>query len=88
MLAGAMGGMGGQQRQPGADQPLPDTGEQIYISSLALLKMLKHCRAGIPYEVMGLMVGEVHDDFTISVIDVFSMPQAERMMTWKSLPSS
>ncbi len=24
------------------DMPLPDTSEQIYISSLALLKMLKH----------------------------------------------
>lgn len=74
MLAQAqMGGMGGRQ-QPGPDMPLPDTGEQIYISSLALLKMLKHCRAGIPFEVMGLMVGEIHDDYTISVIDVFSMP--------------
>jgi len=70
-----MGGMGGQQRQ-GPEMPLPDTGEQIYISSLALLKMLKHCRAGIPFEVMGLMVGEIHDDYTISVIDVFSMPQS------------
>lgn len=37
--------------------------------------MLKHSRAGIPFEVMGLMVGEIHDDYTISVIDVFSMPQ-------------
>ena len=26
----------------GDDMPLPDTSEQIYISSLALLKMLKH----------------------------------------------
>jgi 26S proteasome regulatory subunit N11 len=37
--------------------------------------MLKHCRAGVPFEVMGLMVGEVIDDYTITVIDVFSMPQ-------------
>lgn len=37
--------------------------------------MLKHARSGIPFEVMGLMVGEIHDDYTISVIDVFSMPQ-------------
>lgn len=79
-----MGG-GAQQRQPGADQPLPDTGEQIYISSLALLKMLKHCRAGIPYEVMGLMVGEVHDDFTISVVDVFSMPQSGTTISVESV---
>lgn len=39
----------------------PDTSEQIYISSLALLKMLKHCRAGVPLEVMGLMLGESID---------------------------
>jgi 26S proteasome regulatory subunit N11 len=56
------------------EQPLPDTGEQVYISALALLKMLKHARSGIPFEVMGLMVGEIHDDYTITVIDVFSMP--------------
>ena len=37
--------------------------------------MLKHCRAGIPFEVMGLMLGEVVDDYTIQVVDVFSMPQ-------------
>jgi len=69
-------GMGGgrARAQPGADTRLPDTGEQIYISSLALLKMLKHSRAGIPFEVMGLMVGEIHDDYTITVVDVFSMP--------------
>lgn len=29
-----------------------------YISSLALLKMLKHGRAGVPMEVMGLMLGK------------------------------
>ena len=68
--------MGGAPRpQPGAEFPQNDTGEQIYISSLALLKMLKHSRAGIPFEVMGLMVGEIHDDYTITVVDVFSMPQ-------------
>lgn len=37
--------------------------------------MMKHCRAGVPFEVMGLMVGEIVDDYTITVIDVFSMPQ-------------
>ena len=68
---------GGRRRQGGnnPEMPLPDTGEQIYISSLALLKMLKHARSGIPFEVMGLMVGEIHDDYTITVVDVFSMPQ-------------
>lgn len=55
---------------------LPDTSEQVYISSLALLKMLKHGRAGVPMEVMGLMLGEFIDDFTVRVVDVFSMPQS------------
>jgi len=54
-----MGGGGRGRQGAGVEMPLPDTGEQIYISSLALLKMLKHSRAGIPFEVMGLMVGEI-----------------------------
>ena len=33
------GGMGGGQNQ---DNPLPDTSEKVQISSLSLLKMLKH----------------------------------------------
>eukprot|EP00003_Mantamonas_plastica_P023369 TRINITY_DN4190_c0_g2_i2.p1 TRINITY_DN4190_c0_g2~~TRINITY_DN4190_c0_g2_i2.p1 ORF type:complete len:170 (+),score=42.26 TRINITY_DN4190_c0_g2_i2:110-619(+) len=69
------GGMGGQQmmRQAG---PTPDTSEIIYISSLALLKMLKHGRAGVPMEVMGLMLGDLVDEYTIKVVDVFAMPQS------------
>lgn len=42
--AGGMGGLG--QGGPAADAPVVDTAEQVYISSLALLKMLKHGRAG------------------------------------------
>lgn len=71
-----------------------DTSEQVYISSLALLKMLKHGalsrkqtappasplsragRAGVPMEVMGLMLGEFVDDYTVKVVDVFAMPQS------------
>jgi len=60
---------------PDPDAPMADTSEQVYISSLALLKMLKHGRAGVPMEVMGLMLGEFIDDFTVKVVDVFSMPQ-------------
>jgi 26S proteasome regulatory subunit N11 len=66
--------MGGAQ-QP-ADAPVVDTAEQVYISSLALLKMLKHGRAGVPMEVMGLMLGEFVDEYTVRVIDVFAMPQS------------
>ncbi|PVH16314.1 uncharacterized protein CXQ87_004186 [Candidozyma duobushaemuli] len=58
------------------DAPAIDNAETVYISSLALLKMLKHGRAGVPMEVMGLMLGEFVDDFTIHVIDVFAMPQS------------
>ena len=46
------------QPPPPTDAPVVDTAEQVYISSLALLKMLKHGRAGVPMEVMGLMLGE------------------------------
>lgn len=53
-----------------------DTAEQVYISSLALLKMLKHGRAGVPMEVMGLMLGQFVDDYTVRVIDCFAMPQS------------
>lgn len=38
----AMGGGGGGMGGPPADTPQVDTSEQIYISSLALIKMLKH----------------------------------------------
>ena len=58
------------------DAPQQDTSEQIYISSLALLKMLKHGRAGVPLEVMGLMLGEFVDEYTVKVVDVFAMPQS------------
>eukprot|EP00054_Salpingoeca_dolichothecata_P012601 m.69849 g.69849 ORF g.69849 m.69849 type:complete len:308 (-) comp20022_c0_seq3:472-1395(-) len=66
---------GGGQRQQ-RDQVLNDTAEVIHISSLSLLKMLKHGRAGVPMEVMGLMLGEFVDDYTVRVIDVFAMPQS------------
>jgi len=65
-------GMGG----PPQDQSVADTAEITHISSLALLKMLKHGRAGVPMEVMGLMLGEFIDDYTVQVVDVFAMPQS------------
>ncbi|ODV84849.1 hypothetical protein CANARDRAFT_8420 [[Candida] arabinofermentans NRRL YB-2248] len=73
LLGARVGGLGGSQQQ---DQPAIDNAETVYISSLALLKMLKHGRAGVPMEVMGLMLGEIVDDFTIHVVDVFAMPQS------------
>jgi 26S proteasome regulatory subunit N11 len=59
-----------------ADTGRDDTKETVYISSIALLKMLRHGRAGVPMEVMGLMLGEFVDDYTVNVVDVFAMPQS------------
>ncbi|KAI6681853.1 hypothetical protein NL676_035734 [Syzygium grande] len=33
-------------------------------------------RAGVPMEVMGLMLGELVDEYTVRVVDVFAMPQS------------
>lgn len=51
------GAAGGHGAGPPSDAPQVDTSEQIYISSLALLKMLKHGRSsscvGVPFRVPG-----------------------------------
>jgi len=74
-LSSLMGGAGGAGGPP-VDDGLIDNSETITISSLALLKMLKHARSGVPLEVMGLMLGEFVDEYTIRVVDVFAMPQS------------
>src|ERR1700722_8566910 len=76
MLAAAQG-MGMNQNVAVQDTPnLINNSETVYISSLALLKMLRRGRAGVPMEVMGLMLGEFVDDYTVRVVDVFAMPQS------------
>lgn len=67
------------------DEAMADTSETVQISSLALLKMLKHGRAGIPLEVMGLMLGEFVDEYTVKVVDVFAMPQSGTNVTVESV---
>ena len=47
--------------------------------------MLKHGRAGVPMEVMGLMFGEFVDEYTVQVIDVFAMPQSGTTVTVESV---
>lgn len=69
-LLSMMGGAGME------DEDQTDTSESVYVSSLALLKMLKHGKAGVPMEVMGLMLGDFVDDYTVRVSDVFAMPQS------------
>ncbi|CED85590.1 mov34-domain-containing protein [Phaffia rhodozyma] len=78
---GGGGGMGG----PPAQTQIGDTGEIVHVSSLALLKMLKHGRAGVPMEVMGLMLGEFVDEYTVHVVDVFAMPQSGTSVTVESV---
>jgi len=41
-----------------------------------MVNFLKLARAGVPMEVMGLMLGEFVDEYTITVVDVFAMPQS------------
>jgi len=75
-MFGNAGGLGAGMNATPTDGPVGDNAEMVYISSLALLKMLKHGRAGVPMEVMGLMLGEFVDEYTVRVIDVFAMPQS------------
>ena len=39
--------------------------------------MEKIGRSGVPFEVMGVMLGEFIDEYTIEVVDVFAMPQLQ-----------
>eukprot|EP00300_Choanocystis_sp_HF-7_P036493 c52347_g1_i1.p1 GENE.c52347_g1_i1~~c52347_g1_i1.p1 ORF type:complete len:309 (+),score=68.91 c52347_g1_i1:43-969(+) len=75
-LGALMNGEGGHQNPPNPDAPVVDTAEMVYISALPLIKMLRHGRAGVPMEVMGLLLGTFVDDYTISVVDAFAMPQS------------
>lgn len=47
--------------------------------------MLKHGRAGVPLEVMGLMLGQFIDDYAIKVVDVFAMPQSGTSVSVESV---
>ncbi|ONI06072.1 hypothetical protein PRUPE_5G038400 [Prunus persica] len=59
----------------GLGQPTPDSSEKVNISLVSLLKMLNHDRAGVPLEVMGLLLGSFPDEYTTHVVDVVAMPQ-------------
>ncbi|WRT66332.1 uncharacterized protein IL334_003287 [Kwoniella shivajii] len=83
MMQGGRAGLGGQT--PQGETIVADNGETVHISALALLKMLKHGRAGVPMEVMGLMLGEFVDEYTISCVDVFAMPQSGTTVTVESV---
>lgn len=73
LLSGFGGMMNGAKSN---DTDLPDSSEKVIVSPVALIKMMRHGRAGVPMEVMGLMLGEFIDKYTTRVVDVFSMPQS------------
>lgn len=73
-LMSAMGRGRGMQQARGPTK-MKDTSECIQVSALALLKMLVHGRAGVPLEVMGIMIGDMIDEYSVRVTDVFVVPQ-------------
>lgn len=75
-MMGMGGNMMGSQGHPELTY-IADTAEKVTVSPLALLKMLKHCKSGIPFEVMGIMLGEYVDEYSVEVKDVFAMPQIQ-----------
>lgn len=79
------GPLGQLRSHQNVDSPLNDTSETILISPLSLLKMLRHGKSGIPLEVMGLMLGDYVDEYTVKCIDVFSMPQSGTETTIESI---
>lgn len=65
-----------QPQDPSGDKKVYETHETVYVSSIALMKMLKHGKSGVPVEVMGALLGRIVDEYTIQVVDVFSFPQS------------
>jgi 26S proteasome regulatory subunit N11 len=63
--------LGGGQRPPRHC----DTSEKIRVSGIALLKMLKHGRNGIPLDMIDVLLGSRVGEFTIEVIDVYATLQ-------------
>ncbi|RVE74376.1 hypothetical protein OJAV_G00021240 [Oryzias javanicus] len=72
------GGMPGLGQGPPTDAPAVDTAEQVYISSLALLKMLKHGRAGT-----GVSVEAVDPVFQAKMLDMLKQTgRPEMVVGW------
>uniref|UniRef100_A0A0D9WTV4 JAB1/MPN/MOV34 metalloenzyme domain-containing protein n=1 Tax=Leersia perrieri TaxID=77586 RepID=A0A0D9WTV4_9ORYZ len=69
----------------GGDRPQPDSSEQIYVSPLALLEMLKHEQARVPMKVMELMLGEFVDKYTMTVTDMLAMPRSGTSISVKTV---
>lgn len=53
----------------------------LVVSTVCLSLLSRAGRAGVPFEVMGLMLGGFVDEYTVKVVDVFAMPQRGTSMT-------
>lgn len=62
-----------------------DIDETVQISSIALLKIIRHAQTGSPIEVMGIILGKFLDKTTIIIIDIFAMPQTGTKITVESI---
>lgn len=58
-----------------------DTSETIHLNALSFLKMLKHSSSDKPKEIIGILLGNFIDDYTINVSDVFGTPQTGDNLT-------
>jgi 26S proteasome regulatory subunit N11 len=63
--------------QPNADSPQVDTAEQIYISSLALIKMLKHGANRCPQRQKSFIMPD-SDQWVHNIATLFPMRHDER----------
>ncbi len=46
---------------------------------------MKKGRAGVPFEVMGVLLGEFIDDYIVQVVDVYAMPQIATTVSVESV---
>jgi 26S proteasome regulatory subunit N11 len=67
------------------EEKIFDINETVQISSLALLKIIRHAQLGIPIEVMGIMLGKFLDKNTIIIFDTFAMPQMGTKITVEAI---
>lgn len=80
MLRSLMGAGLGGGRSGGRGMGFPSSkektvvGEKVLVEPLALLKMLRRAAGGLPFEVMGVLLGVMVNDETILIRDVLDMP--------------
>jgi 26S proteasome regulatory subunit N11 len=67
------------------EENLFDYNETVQVSSIALLKIIRHAQTGIPIEVMGIMLGKFLNKTTVIIFDIFAMPQTGTKITVEAI---